>query len=165
MVLSAETGALEWGPFDVGASAADLTPAAQGLPQTVWVGTFGGIVAPLDLATGQLAPPVATYPGEVQSLRVTDLTGDGVSDLVVGTDGRIVVHGGAEGADLWTSPFLDHHAAENDSIFVVDEDGGADPELLVNLGIGFAIFRVPGAGIFEDGFENGDATRWSGLWP
>ena len=163
VVLSAETGTLEWGPFEVGASAVDLSPAAEGLPQTVWVGTFGGAVAPLDLATGQLAPPVATFPGEVESLRVVDLTGDGVSDLVVGSDGRISVFGGAERAELWTSPFLDHHAAENDSIFVADE--GGEPELLVNLGIGFAVFRVPGATIFEDGFENGDADRWSGERP
>jgi hypothetical protein len=162
-VLSAETGVLEWGPFDAGASAIDLSPAEPGLPQTIWIGTFSGDLARLDLTTGQPDPPFAIFPGEVQSLRVVDLTGDGVGDLVVGSGGRIAVFDGSTGSELWSSPFLDYHAAENDSIFVAEEDG--EPELLVSLGIGFAIFRAPGAGLFRDGFENGDAARWSGVKP
>ena len=160
IVLDPASGALAAGPFEVGASALELAALDGGSVETVIVGTRSGAVATLDLETGVLAPPLATHSDEIRSLRAADLDRDGDVEIAVGVDGRVHVHDGSGGDAIWTSPFLHYSAAERDALYVDDLEGNSVPDLLVDFGIGFAVFEGPLMSLFADGFETGDASRW-----
>jgi len=159
-VLDGVSGTLEYGPFDVNARVADVCPASASAPAVVFVGTFGGDVAALDLSSGQLASPIASYGSPIRGLRCADLDRDGSQDLAIGAEGRLFVHAGGN-SSVWESPFLDHLAAEENSIYVADLGANSVPDLLVNSRVGFVVFEAPLFVLFSDGFESGDTGQWS----
>jgi len=159
-VLDGVSGALEYGPFEVDARVAEICPASASAPAVVFVGTFGGDVAALDLSSGQLASPIASFGGPIRGLRCADLDRDGLQDLAIGADGRLFVHAGGD-SSVWESPFLDPLAAEENSIYVADLGANSVPDLLVNSRLGFVVFEAPLFVLFSDGFESGDTGPWS----
>jgi hypothetical protein len=165
VVLEGPGGALQAGPFVLGARALEVAPAPVGSPGSIVIGTFGGDIAVLDLATGTLLPPLASLGTPIGSLRAADLDRDGDLDLAAGVDDRLVVVELATGSTIWTSPFLDIGAADRDSIYVVDSDRNTVPELLVGLPRGFAFFEAPWIPLFVDGFESGNTGAWNVVVP
>jgi hypothetical protein len=163
-IFAAESGALVGGPFDAGIVAMDLAQLDDAGAQEIVVGSEYGSVGILDPASGQLSP-IATFGFPLYGLRVSDLTRDGVSDLVALVDGRIVVWGGAEQAEIWSSPHLGENAGGSDSFWIGNFDSDYVPEIAVNTFNGLAIFEVPLAAIFRDGFGSGDTSAWSEVRP
>lgn len=164
-VLDGETGGLKVGPFAVWVSALEIVDRGPLLSKLVLVGTPTGRLSELDLSSGEMLPPIATFEDEIRSLRSVDLTRDGVSDLAIAVAGTIVVRGGAEAATIWESGLIMASAAEDDSMFVSDIEGNGIPDLLVNTGIGFVVFEGPLHPVFADGFEAGDTVAWSDVLP
>lgn len=160
VVIEGVTGQLLAGPFAVGASAQEIVYSTSGSTGTVIIGTFDGDLAALDLTTGELQPPLASYDETIGSIRVGDLDRDGVPDLVVGVADHVTVRSGADGTPLWTSPFLYRGGADWDSIYVDDFDDNTVPEIMVGFEVGFAIFEAPLTVIFADGFESGGTGEW-----
>ncbi|GMU63783.1 MAG: hypothetical protein AMXMBFR36_00570 [Acidobacteriota bacterium] len=159
-ILDGLSGTLEYGPFHVDARVAGVCPASVSAPAVVFVGTFGGDVAALDLSSGQLASPIASFGGPIRGLRCADLDRDGLHDLAIGAEGRLFVHAGGD-SSVWESPFLDPLAAEENSIYVADLGANSVPDLLVNSRVGFVVFEAPLFVLFSDGFESGDTAQWS----
>lgn len=165
IVLDATTGVVDAGPFAQWPTAIELVEQGPGIPDALLLAAQDGRVAELDLATGAMLPPLATYSPGIRSLRSVDLTRDGVADLAVAVGDEIFLRGGVEAATVWESGPITDSASEFDSMFVADIEGNGIPDLLVNTGIGFVVFEGPLLPVFADGFESGGTGAWSGGLP
>jgi hypothetical protein len=132
------------------------------------VGTEDGWVKAIDPSTGAATDLAGPFPGAGCGLTVSDLTGDGVLDIVFAAADRVHLVDGATGVTEWVSEDLGSEVGWIDSLLVGDVDEDGVPEIWVNAGpVGHLIFGVvpPSGQLFTDGFESGDTSAWSATTP
>ena len=164
-LVDLETGDFAWGPvsFSGPTQIAVARDADGDEKMEVLVGYSWGDVARVDFDSATIEAPFAAFGDVVRGLLEAELDGDGVDDLLVWAGDRLHLYGGAQQADLWTSPFLGATAYEPLTVANLD----LDPELEIAALTwgGLAMFEVPFAGLFADGFESGDLSAWSSTEP
>jgi hypothetical protein len=167
-VIDPATGALLAGPHDLylvsfDAAQVDADPAVD------VVGGFGSYgtsqLAEVDPWSGAIQPAIATFDDAIRAIRIVEMTGDAQADYVVLSGPKAFVIDGATTSIVWESPHLGSDAEGFRDLELVDLGGSARPEIIVNLGVGFAVFGVVELILFEDGFESGDTTEWSSSIP
>jgi hypothetical protein len=129
---------------DLDATALDVVDRnADGRGEIV-VGNWKGEIHAVDPVTGtsQLLGSFGTY-NNINGLAVTDLTGDGTTDLVFCVADRLRVVDGASGNTFFVSDQLGLGLGAWDSLTVADVDADGTTEIVVNLGLyGIVIFSV-----------------------
>jgi hypothetical protein len=164
-VFDGLTGALESGPYGLGISALEIGEIDGTAPAEILVGTISGSVARLDASTGALSPIIPAIGDRIESLRLADATRDGLPDFIYSDGNHVRVWGGAETTEIWRSPYLNVRAGMSDGLYVEDVDANSVLDILVDFGLGFAIFESPLFDLFADGFESGDTSAWSAAVP
>lgn len=167
-VVDPATGALLAGPHDIALSAFDAAQFDADPEMDVFggLGSFGtSQLAEIDPWTGVISPAIATFGDPLRAIRIAEMTGDSQADVVVLSGPRALVIDGSTTSIVWESPYLGGAAQEARDLELVDLGGSDRPEILVNLGVGFAVFGVADLILFEDGFESADTSAWSATLP
>jgi hypothetical protein len=159
---------LEYGPFVVVDHTFEIAPSSSGPGFDLLVSGESGAIRTLDLASGQLSAPIASFPAPVNSIRVADVTRDGVADWVVLVDDHIVVRDGALEVEVWSGPDLGWDSGYHsfrEALWIEELPGSAPPWIFASLREGIVAFEAPLIPIFLDGFESGDTDAWSSVTP
>jgi hypothetical protein len=167
-VIDPATGALLAGPHDIALSAFDAAQfdADPGMDVFGGLGSYGtSQLAEIDPWTGAIEPAIATFGDPLRALRIAEMTGDSQVDFVVLSGTRVLVVDGSTASIVWESPNLGSAAQETRNLELADLGGSDRPEIIVNLGLGFAVFGVVDLILFEDGFESADTSAWSATLP
>lgn len=162
------TESLEYGPFTLTDHTFEIAPRSGGPGNDLLVSGESHTIRALDLSSGELSAPIASYAGPVNSIRAADVTRDGVVDWVVLVEDRIVVRDGALGADIWTGPDLGWESSYPpfaEALWVEEGPGQAPPWIYASLREGIIAFEAPLIPVFLDGFESGDTGAWSEVMP
>lgn len=167
-VIDPATGALLAGPHEIDLTSFDAAQV-DGDPEMDVVGGVGSYgtsqLAEVDPWTGSIQPAIMTFDEPIRSIRIAEMTGDAQADFVVLSGPRALVIDGSSTDIVWESPFLGSDASEYRDLELADLGGSSRPEIIVNLGVGFAVFGVVDLILFEDGFESSDFSAWSSTLP
>lgn len=167
-VVDPATGALLAGPHDLDLASFEAAQVDAD-PEMDVLGGFGSYgtsqLAEIDPWTGAIQPPIATFDDPVRAIRIAEMTGDAQLDFVLLSGSRAFVIDGSTTSIVWESPNLGSEAQGPRDLELYDLGGSDRPEILVNLGVGFAIFGVVDLILFEDGFESADTSAWSSTVP
>jgi uncharacterized repeat protein (TIGR01451 family) len=133
-------------------TALDLADRDHDGVQEIVVGTDDGRVLVVSPG-GVVLQTLLDQPQSVDALRLVDVTGDGVLDLVSVTLDTISIRDGGSGRELWSSGPLrfaffgsPQEVGRNDSLIVDDVDADGKLEIFVNLGrLGIRIYEIPQA--------------------
>lgn len=167
-VIDPATGALLAGPHDIALSAFDAAQfdADPGMDVFGGLGSFGtSQLAEIDPWTGAIEPAIATFADPLRAIRIAEMTGDSQVDFVVLSGSRALVIDGATTSIVWESPHLGSASQGTRDLELADLGGSDRPEIIVDLGVGFAVFGVVDLILFEDGFESADTSAWSATLP
>jgi len=161
--FDAETGLPVGEPWERSFSAMATRPASPDPAANLFLGTASGEVAEIDLASGELEEPIATFPGAVQAIELADLTRDGVEDVVAAVeDGHLYLFDGALQEVTWVSPYLGYLGfVRTDGMLAGDFNADTVPDLLIQTPTGVFAFEGPLVVLFGDGFDSGDLSAWS----
>lgn len=131
----------------------------------VIVGTESGWIRQLDPDTGNATDLAGPFGGPVYGLTIVSLTGSASKDFVFASAGILQI---VDGESLEVDWSVDLHSPDTgrwDGLRVGEMDGQPDVEIWVGLGgVGHMLFSVK-VDLFSDGFETGDASRWSAAEP
>ncbi len=163
-ILDGVTGLLELDNVALDVTALDTADRDGDGTAEVFVGTEDGFIRRLDPATGSLSDLLGPYPGAVRGLTLA-ATRTAVPDYVFAVDGDLtIVNGSTLAVDWHDGPWGDA-AGRDDSLMVADVDRDGLQEIVLNTGVGVAIFEIPRDFLFIDGFESGDTGAWSSAVP
>jgi len=167
-VIDPATGAILAGPHEIYLSAFDAANV-DGDPEMDVVGGIGTYgtsqLAEIDPWTGAIQPAIATFDDPVRAIRIAEMTGDAQLDFVVVSGSKALVIDGETTNIVWESPDLGSEAQGSNDLELADLGGSNRPEILVNLGVGFAVFGVVDLVLFADGFESANTSAWSTTLP
>ncbi|MET0552699.1 MAG: hypothetical protein ABW221_06660 [Vicinamibacteria bacterium] len=132
--------------------ALDLADRDHDGVQEIVVGTDDGRVLVVSPG-GAVLQTLLDQPDAIDALRLVDVTGDGVLDLVSVTLDTINIRDGGSGTELWSSGPLrfaffgsPREVGRSDSLVVDDVDADGKLEIFVNLGtLGVRIYEIPQA--------------------
>lgn len=167
-VIDPATGALLAGPHDMDLASFE-TAQLDADPEMDVVGGFGSYgtsqLAEVDPWTGAIQPAITTFDEPIRAIRIAEMTGDAQVDFVVLSGPSAFVIDGATTSIVWESPHLGSEAEGSRDLELADLGGSSRPEIIVNLGVGFAVFGVVDLILFDDGFESADTSAWSSTLP
>ncbi|GMU66210.1 MAG: hypothetical protein AMXMBFR36_24840 [Acidobacteriota bacterium] len=167
-VIDPATGALLAGPHEIDLAAFDAAQIDVD-PEMDVLGGFGSFgasqLAEVDPWTGAIQPAIATFDDPIRAIRIAEMTGDAQVDFVVLSGPKAFVIDGSTTNIVWESPHLGPEAEGSRDLELADLGGSDRPEIIVNLGVGFAVFGVVDLILFDDGFESGDTSAWSSTSP
>jgi len=167
-VIDPATGALLAGPHEIDLTSFDVAQV-DGDPEIDVVGGIGSYgtsqLAEIDPWTGAIQPAITTLDEPVRSIRIAEMTGDAQADFVVLSGPQAFVIDGSTTDIVWESPYLGSDASSYRDLELADLGGSSRPEIIVNLGVGFAVFGVVDLILFDDDFESADTSAWSATLP
>jgi hypothetical protein len=158
--FSADSGALLAPALDLGFTAMSPRAAEPYPPTDLFVALQNDTIRSVHPVTGTLGPVVATFPEQVESFVILDLTRDGVEDVVgLTSQGFVHLFDGAVHGITWTSPYVGFEQA-GERLLGGDLDGNSVPEVIVATLYGLILVQGPLFELFLDGFESGDTAAW-----
>ena len=163
--FEAATGALLYGPYELDLRSLEVAQLDLDSKLELLIGSNGGEIGEIDVATGQLSPPLFDVNIPVEGLRFGDLTRDAVADFVLLAGGELRLLDGSTGLEVWRSPFVGESFGAEDRLALIDSDVDSLLEIVVDTSRGFAIFEAPEFDVFADGFESGDTSAWTSTQP
>jgi outer membrane protein assembly factor BamB len=167
-VIDPATGALLAGPHEIYLSAFDAANV-DGDPEVDVIGGIGTYgtsqLAEIDPWTGAIQPAIALFDEPVRAIRIAEMTGDAQLDYVVVSGPKAFVIDGETTNVVWESPDLGSEAQGSRDLELADLGGSSRPEIIVNVGVGFAVFGIVDLVLFADGFETANTAAWSATLP
>jgi len=166
-LFDAATGAPIAGPHELDLVAFEIgqLDADPMLELVASLGSYESDLVEIDPWSGTASAPIASFGGSVTTVRLAEMTGDTQPDYVLLVESTIVILDGTDASLAWQSPFLGPGAAGSERIHLLELGGDSRPEIVVNLGRGFAVFGDAVFSAFADGFESGDCSEWSLVVP